>query len=144
MAVRKFQAKNGLKVDGIAGPETLAALGLPTGQAAKATSAQPSSNRNLDLLAHLVYGEARGEPYIGQVAVAAVVLTLNFCQEVEYHSCEFRSRYVLIRFKRTVRYPLNKPWLVANLIAMQPSEYQPNHYMDLQTELHSFHRLQAT
>jgi len=74
MAVRKFQAKNGLKVDGIAGPETLAALGLPTGQAAKATSAQPSSNRNLDLLAHLVYGEARGEPYIGQVAVAAVVI----------------------------------------------------------------------
>jgi len=49
-------------------------LGLPTGQAAKATSAQPSSNRNLDLLAHLVYGEARGEPYIGQVAVAAVVI----------------------------------------------------------------------
>jgi len=73
-AVRQFQAKNGLKVDGIAGPQTLAALGLPTGQATKATSAQPSSNRNLDLLAHLVYGEARGEPYTGQVAVAAVVL----------------------------------------------------------------------
>ncbi|GAE90009.1 spore cortex-lytic enzyme [Acetivibrio straminisolvens] len=73
-AVRKFQAKNGLKVDGIAGPETLAALGLPTGQATKTTSAKPSGNRNLDLLAHLVYGEARGEPYIGQVAVAAVVL----------------------------------------------------------------------
>ena len=30
-AVRDFQVKNGLTVDGIAGPETLAALGLPTG-----------------------------------------------------------------------------------------------------------------
>ena len=28
----------------------------------------------MDLLAHLVYGEARGESYTGQVAVAAVVL----------------------------------------------------------------------
>ena len=29
---------------------------------------------NLNLLARVVYGEARGEPYTGQVAVAAVVL----------------------------------------------------------------------
>ncbi|NMB32897.1 MAG: spore cortex-lytic enzyme [Clostridium sp.] len=71
-AVRKFQVKNGLKVDGIAGPQTLAALGLPTGQA-QAASAQ-TGNKDLNLLAHLVHGEARGEPYTGQVAVAAVVL----------------------------------------------------------------------
>ncbi|GAW91628.1 cell wall hydrolase [Calderihabitans maritimus] len=32
------------------------------------------SRKDLDLLAQLVYGEARGEPYKGQVAVAAVVL----------------------------------------------------------------------
>jgi len=72
-AVRKFQIKNGLKVDGVAGPETLAALGLPTGTAQTA-AAQPTGNKDLNLLAHLVYGEARGEPYMGQVAVAAVVL----------------------------------------------------------------------
>lgn len=73
-AVRSFQAKNGLKVDGIAGSQTLAALGLPTGQATRTTAAQPTGNRNLDLLAHIIHGEARGEPYAGQVAVAAVIL----------------------------------------------------------------------
>jgi len=41
--------------------------------------------------------------YIYCCKLAHYFLTLNFCQEVEYHSCEFRSRYVLIRFKRTVR-----------------------------------------
>lgn len=67
-AVRQFQYKNGLKVDGVVGPETLSALGLPTGVR------QQSGNKDLNLLAHLIHGEARGEPYIGQVAVAAVVL----------------------------------------------------------------------
>ena len=73
-AVRKFQYKNGLKVDGIAGPETLSALGLATGVVKSTTTSASADNRNLDLLARLVHGEARGEPYIGQVAVAAVVL----------------------------------------------------------------------
>ncbi len=68
-AVRYFQQKNGLKVDGIAGPETLAALGLPTGQAPS-----QSYSKDVNLLAHLIYAEARGEPYTGQVAVGAVVL----------------------------------------------------------------------
>ncbi|HHV97313.1 MAG TPA: spore cortex-lytic enzyme [Clostridiaceae bacterium] len=71
-AVREFQRKNGLKVDGIVGPETLAALGLPTGQAARGTST--STNKDLNLLARIIHGEARGEPYIGKVAVGAVVL----------------------------------------------------------------------
>ncbi|MDD2235432.1 MAG: spore cortex-lytic enzyme [Desulfitobacteriaceae bacterium] len=67
-AVRYFQYKNGLKVDGVVGSETLSALGLPTG-------VQPSANnKDLNLLAHIIHGEARGEPYIGQVAVAAVIL----------------------------------------------------------------------
>ncbi|HOJ12037.1 MAG TPA: spore cortex-lytic enzyme [Clostridiales bacterium] len=68
-AVRYFQSKNGLKVDGIAGPETLAALGLPTGQ----TTSQ-SNDKDVNLLAHIIHAEARGEPYSGQVAVGAVVL----------------------------------------------------------------------
>lgn len=71
-AVRDFQAKHGLTVDGIAGPETLAAIGLPTGQPAGGGSSGDS--RDLNLLARLIHGEARGEPYVGQVAVGAVVL----------------------------------------------------------------------
>lgn len=72
MAVRYFQSKNGLKVDGIVGPQTLAALGLPAG--ATPAAATRGWDRDSNLLAHLIYGEARGEPYIGQVAVGAVVL----------------------------------------------------------------------
>jgi N-acetylmuramoyl-L-alanine amidase len=73
-AVKRFQYKNGLVVDGVAGPETLSALGLPAGVASNAGQGGGSSNSNVNLLAHLVHGEARGEPYEGKVAVAAVVL----------------------------------------------------------------------
>lgn len=66
-AVIKFQKNNGLKADGIAGPATLAAIGLPSGSSS-------SSSSNLNLLARLINGEARGESYEGQVAVGAVVL----------------------------------------------------------------------
>lgn len=66
-AVRYFQSKNGLKVDGIAGRATLYALGLPTGTST-------TTNNSIDLLARLIHGEARGEPYEGMVAVGAVVL----------------------------------------------------------------------
>lgn len=69
-AVRWFQSKNGLTVDGIAGPKTLAAMGIFN----SSTSSGSSNSSDLNLLARLVYGEARGEPYTGQVAVAAVVL----------------------------------------------------------------------
>ena len=70
-AVKWFQSKNGLTVDGIAGPKTLAAMGI-TGTSN--STGGTASNSDLNLLAHLVYAEARGEPYSGQVAVAAVVL----------------------------------------------------------------------
>ncbi len=73
-AVRLFQYKNGLVVDGIAGPETLSAIGLPTGKPAAAQQTSASSNKDLNVLARLIHGEARGEPYTGKVAVAAVVL----------------------------------------------------------------------
>ena len=70
-AVKYFQRKNGLTQDGIAGTATLRAMGIYT----SSTSSSSSSNsNNVNLLARLVYGEARGEPYTGQVAVAAVVL----------------------------------------------------------------------
>ena len=47
-------------------------MGIYTSSSSSSSSANNSSN--LNLLARLVYGEARGEPYTGQVAVAAVVL----------------------------------------------------------------------
>lgn len=66
-ALRKFQADYGLQVDGIIGPQTLKALGI--------TNAASYQNSNdLYLLAKCIHAEARGEPYVGQVAVAAVIL----------------------------------------------------------------------
>ncbi len=75
-AVRLFQQKNGLKVDGIVGPETAAALGINLGGRTPAASASGGGGNQNDiyLLARAVHGEARGEPYVGKVAIAAVVL----------------------------------------------------------------------
>lgn len=72
-AVKYFQRKNGLSVDGIAGAKTLAAMGISSSSQNSGSSSN-NSQANVNLLAHLIYGEARGEPYNGQVAVAAVVL----------------------------------------------------------------------
>ena len=67
-AVKYFQRKNGLTVDGQAGDKTLAAMGIYEQQSSPATSG------DVYLLARLISAEARGEPYVGQVAVGAVVL----------------------------------------------------------------------
>lgn len=72
-AVISFQKKNGLTADGIVGDATKKALGMSVSSSSNASSAT-NTDGNLYLLARLVYGEARGEPYKGQVAVAAVVL----------------------------------------------------------------------
>ncbi len=101
-AVRNFQYQFGMKVDGVVGPKTKEKLWKATrhwpgatrgnnaaqgaknraGQAAGAGpanrpargSVQGFSQNDIKLMANAVYGEARGEPYIGQVAVAAVIL----------------------------------------------------------------------
>jgi len=65
-AIKNFQRKNGLTADGVAGSQTLAALGISSGNT--------QTNNNLKLLARAISGEARGEPYEGQVAVGAVIL----------------------------------------------------------------------
>lgn len=67
-AVIDFQEYSGLEADGKAGPATLSALGIAD------ESAEAGSDAELALLARLISAEARGEPYIGQVAVGAVVL----------------------------------------------------------------------
>ena len=74
-AVVRFQRKNGLTPDGVAGEQTLAAMGIADTAAVSASAPASSSySGDVELLARLIHGEARGEPYVGMVAVGAVVL----------------------------------------------------------------------
>ena len=72
-AVVAFQRKNGLTADGRVGPATAKAMGVTLSGGSTAASAGVISADHR-LLSRLVYAEARGESYKGQVAVAAVVL----------------------------------------------------------------------
>jgi N-acetylmuramoyl-L-alanine amidase len=96
-SVKWFQSQFGLKVDGIVGDKTKlklweatknwrpTAADLPPsgnrtgGSTSGSSSAAPVhrfavSEQDINLMANAVHGESRGEPYIGQVAVAAVIL----------------------------------------------------------------------
>ena len=68
-AVKWFQEKNGLNVDGIAGVQTLRAMGISS---SGSSYSYTESERNL--LIRIISAEARGEPYEGQVAVGAVIM----------------------------------------------------------------------
>ncbi len=91
--VKSFQTAFGMKVDGIAGSKTKLRLWEATRnwkpgdenfgstqnrnqseQQIASSSHLGLSDNDLKLMANAVYGEARGEPYEGQVAVAAVIL----------------------------------------------------------------------
>ncbi len=67
-AVIKFQKRNGLTADGIAGKKTLEKMGI------HGLSNNSSKNSDVNLLARVISAEARGENYRGQVAVGAVIL----------------------------------------------------------------------
>ncbi len=73
-AVIAFQKKHGITADGICGPKTLELIGLPTGSDSSSNNYNGYSSADYQLLARLISAEARGEPYLGQVAVGAVVL----------------------------------------------------------------------
>ena len=68
-AVIAFQRDYGLTQDGIAGPNTLKALGITS-----SSGLGSFSSADIDLLAKVISAESRGEPYAGQVAVGAVIL----------------------------------------------------------------------
>ncbi len=79
-SVISFQKKNGLTPDGVVGDQTASALGINVAAKNKTSAKQTTSRgtvtrkNDLYLLAQAIHGEARGEPYIGQVAVGAVIL----------------------------------------------------------------------
>lgn len=73
-AVIWFQKRNGLTADGRVGSATAAALGVTLESSGSTTASTTILSADHRLLAKLVYAEARGETYKGQVAVAAVVL----------------------------------------------------------------------
>lgn len=81
-AVIAFQKKNGLTPDGVVGAQTFKALGMTKAynslisqSGATATGGMNGfSSSEVYLLARTIYAEGRGEPYTGQVAIAAVVL----------------------------------------------------------------------
>jgi N-acetylmuramoyl-L-alanine amidase len=79
-AVRKLQRDRGLKADGVAGDRTLSSLGVTAGQGAVEKTAKTVKKDNhtkssdTSLLARAINGESRGEPYVGQVAVGAVIM----------------------------------------------------------------------
>ncbi|WP_422691264.1 spore cortex-lytic enzyme [Clostridium thermosuccinogenes] len=73
-AVKEYQKKNNIPVTGIAGFDTLLAMGLTSIAESGAVHAQGKNISDEQLLARAINGEARGEPYEGQVAVGAVIL----------------------------------------------------------------------
>ncbi len=90
-AVKKFQKKYGLTQDGIVGPLTAAKMGI---NVSKSQSSSTYNSNDRYLLAKVVYAEARGESYTGQVAIAAVVL----------------NRVRDSRFPNTVSGVIYQPW----------------------------------
>ncbi len=74
-AVTKFQRQQGLKQSGIADEATLKRLGITIGVVPEATDA------NINLLARMISAEGRGESYVGQVAIGAVI-----CNRIEHPS----------------------------------------------------------
>jgi len=84
-SLRNFQSAFGIKVDGIASTQTIKKLQKVTKYTATKPKAKPKSvassnvpegysKNDINLMANAVYGESRGEPYTGQVAVAAVII----------------------------------------------------------------------
>ena len=77
-AVTAFQRDHGLSADGIAGEKTLAALGIGantnTDSGTNTGGNGSFTQSEVDLLARIISAEARGEEYVGQVAVGAVIM----------------------------------------------------------------------
>lgn len=74
-ALKQYQKNNGLEATGIADEATLKKMGITIGEKPNATDA------NINLLARIISAEGRGESYVGQVAIGAVI-----CNRIEHPS----------------------------------------------------------
>lgn len=123
-AVKKFQSKNGLDVDGTAGPGTLKAMGLWT-NTATSTSANTSDivSRGLSrrddvaLLARAIHAESGSEPYEGKVAVGAVIL--NRIKSPEFPNSLAGVIYQPLAFESVSNGMINNPPSAESLRAAQ-------------------------
>lgn len=73
-SVLNYQRNIGLRASGIADKNTLLTMGLSKVVESGTAYAAAQNVSNEQLLARAINGEARGEPYTGQVAVGAVIL----------------------------------------------------------------------
>ena len=111
-AVKNFQKAKGLGADGIAGAKTLKLLGIDpkevNGENGSGTGSYTESD--VYLLAKAIYAEARGESYIGKVAVGAVVL----------------NRVKSAEFPNTISGVIYQPWAFTAVfdgqISMEPDD----------------------
>ena len=88
-AVISFQKKNNLTADGVAGPQTLKAMGISSSSSSSGGSGGGQgqySSGDVDLLARVISAESRGEPYAGQVAVGSYPES-HFAPFVPQHAC---------------------------------------------------------
>ena len=74
-ALIAYQKTNGLPQSGVADKATLNKMGITIGTIPSATEA------NINLLARIISAEGRGESYVGQVAIGAVI-----CNRIEHPS----------------------------------------------------------
>ncbi len=93
-AVKAFQKKYGLTQDGVVGPLTAAKMGITLSNNTGNTGGSNYNSNDRYLLAKVIYAEARGESYTGQVAIGAVVL----------------NRVRDSRFPNTVSGVIYQPW----------------------------------
>ena len=84
-SVIAFQKAYGLRIDGIAGPQTQNALyngqtisyskgSQTSGSASRGSSSSQQVSDDIFWLARIIHAEADGEPYIGKVAVGSVIM----------------------------------------------------------------------
>lgn len=73
-SILRYQRNYGFRASGIADKNTLLSMGLGKYVQTGTVNAASRSVTDEQLLARVINGEARGEPYEGQVAVGAIVL----------------------------------------------------------------------